>query len=96
MKHQEMTPRFDFCFSGPERIPAGAALGRAAATFHPYPVPLPGADHRTPAAPSAPRPRERVRRGSLSPTWFHQACGAHTQHNDTTETGFFGRLGPDV
>ena len=50
MKHQEMTPRFDFCFSGPERIPAGAALGRAAATIRIFPAPLPGADLRTPAA----------------------------------------------
>ena len=31
--------------SGPESNPAGAALGRAAATFHPHPVPLPGTDH---------------------------------------------------
>ena len=42
MKHQEMTPRFDFCFSGPERIPASAALGRAAATIRIFPAPLPG------------------------------------------------------
>ena len=42
MKHQEMTPRFDFCFSGPERIPAGAALGRAVATIRIFPAPLPG------------------------------------------------------
>lgn len=74
--------------SGPESNPAGAALGRAAATFHPHPVPLPGTDHRTPAAQSAPRPRVRVRRGRPSPTRFQRGAGDHTQLQKTTETGF--------
>lgn len=74
--------------SGPESNPAGAALGRAAATFHSHPVPLPGTDHRTPAAQSAPRPRVRVRRGRLSPTRFQRDAGDHTQLQMTTETGF--------
>lgn len=65
--------------SGPESKPAGAVLGRAAATFHPHPVPLPGTDHRTPAAQSAPRPRMRVRRGRRSPTRFQRGDGDHTQ-----------------
>ena len=69
-------------------VDTGAALGRAAATFHPHPVPLPGTDHRTPAAQSAPRPRVRVRRGRPSPTRFQRGAGDHTQLQKTTETGF--------
>ena len=80
--------------SGPESNPAGAALGRAAATFHPYPVPLPGTDHRTPADLSAPHPRARVRRGSSSPPWLHQVIGIRTKPQLTTETGYINRLAP--
>ena len=80
--------------SGPESNPAGAALGRAAATFHPHPVPLPGTDHRTPADLSAPHPRARVRRGSSSPPWLHQVIGIHTKPQFTTETGYINRLAP--
>ena len=87
MKHQEMTPRVDFCFSGPERIPAGAALGRAAATIRIFPAPLPGADIRAPAERSAPHPRARARRGRTSPTCFQQDCGSLTDHEIPSETG---------
>lgn len=80
--------------SGPESNPAGAALGRAVATFHPHPVPLPGTDHRTPADLSAPHPRARVRRGSSSPPWLHQVIGIHTKPQFTTETGYINRLAP--
>ena len=80
--------RLSISISRPESNPAGAVSGRAAATFHPHPVPLPGTNHRTPAAQSAPRPRMRVRRGRRSPTRFQRGAGDHTQLQKTTETGF--------
>ena len=48
MNHRELNSKFYHLFSGPERIPAGAAFGRAAATFRIIPAPLPGADIRAP------------------------------------------------
>lgn len=84
--------RLSISISGPESNPAGAVSGRAAATFHPHPVPLPGTDHRTPAAQSAPRPRMCVRRGRRSPTRFQRGAGDHTQPSKTTETDF--RIAP--
>ena len=87
MKHQGMTHQFDLCISGPERIPAGAALGRAVATIRIFPAPLPGADIRAPAERSAPHPRARARRGRMSPTCFQQDCGSLTDHEIPSETG---------
>lgn len=86
MKHQGMTHQFDLCISGPERIPAGAALGRAVATFRTIPAPLPGADIWAPAEQSAPHPRARARRGRFDPTCFQQGAGSHTQHVLQSET----------
>lgn len=87
MNHRELNSKFYHLFSGPERIPAGAALGRAAATFRIIPAPLPGADIRAPAERSAPHPRARARRGRTSPTCFQQDCGSLTDHEIPSETG---------
>ena len=86
MNHRELNSKFYHLFSGPERIPAGAALGRAAATFRIIPAPLPGADIRAPAERSAPHPRARARRGRFDPTCFQQGAGSHTQHVLQSET----------
>ena len=79
--------KFHFQNSGPGSKPAGAALGRAAATFRIIPAPLPGADIRAPAEQSAPHPRARARRGRTSPTCFQQDCGSLTDHEIPSETG---------
>lgn len=60
--------KFHFQNSGPGSKPAGAALGRAVATFRTIPAPLPGADIWAPAEQSAPHPRARARRGRFDPT----------------------------
>lgn len=73
--------------SGPGSKPAGAAPGRAAATIRNIPAPLPGVDIRAPAEQSAPHPRARARRGSLSPTCFQQGSGNRTDHEISSETG---------
>lgn len=78
--------KFHFQNSGPGSKPAGAAFGRAAATFRIIPAPLPGADIRAPAEQSAPHPRARARRGRFDPTCFQQGAGSHTQHVLQSET----------
>lgn len=86
MNHRELNSKFYHLFSGPERIPTGAALGRTAATFRIIPAPLPGADIRALAERSAPHPRARARRGRFHPTCFQQGAGSHTQHVLQSET----------
>ena len=86
MKHRDMTTSF-YRISGPGSLPAGAALGRAAATIRIIPAPLPGADIRAPAERSAPHPMARARRGRSSPTRFQRGCGIRAQHVLQSETG---------
>ena len=80
--------------SGPESNPAGAALGRAAATFHPYPVPLPGTDHRTPGRSICTSPKGARPPWELVSPWLHQVIGIRTKPQLTTETGYINRLAP--